>query len=100
MILRPVFILSLLLLLAVPAFSQQKITITRVESLRAVPTPKVSRDQLELIPGTLEAPEDAKPMRPIPEYVYASRASRSMPMPTPNPLGVSFCELDIYPFEQ
>lgn len=92
--------LTLLMMNSVPVVAQHKITITRVESLRAVPTDKVARNQLELIPGTVEAPADAKPMRPIPEITYSYRGSSNIPLPTPNPLGVSFCDMDIYPFEE
>lgn len=82
------------------SFAQHKITITRVDSLRPAPSVGVSRDLLENIPGTVIAPMDSKPMRPIPEYVYSYRSVGNIPMPSPNPLRVEFCEVDIYPFEE
>lgn len=82
------------------SYAQHKITITRASSLRAVPSVGVSRDALEAIPGTVLAPMNSKPMRPIPEYVYSSKSAGSVPMPSPNPLRVEFCEVDIYPFER
>jgi hypothetical protein len=96
------FVIVLLLLTSFSSvsFAQHKITITRVESLRAAPSVGVSRDSLENIPGTVLAPIDSKPMRPIPEYVYSFRSIGNIPMPSPNPLRVEFCEVDIYPFEE
>lgn len=99
MLAKFVLIVASLAAFSSPVLAQHKITITRVESLRAVPSGSISRDALEIIPGTTMAPADSKPMRPIPEYVYSSRAGKNIPLPSPNPLGVSFCDVDIYPFE-
>lgn len=82
------------------SYAQHKITITRVESLRPVPSGKVARDTLDPIPGTSIALSGGKPMLQLPKVDQVLQRFRSVPLPTPNPLGVSFCDVDIYPFEE
>lgn len=82
------------------SYAQHKVTITRVESLRPVPSGKVHRNELDPIPGTsVIASNEMSPIR-VRFVDRIPQKSRRIPIPSQNPLGVSFCVMDIYPFEE
>lgn len=71
-------------------------TIERAGSVTAAPTASVSRNELAPLPGVAVAPE-----RPRADYApeYRARASSSppasIPVPSSNPVAVSYCLSDV-----
>jgi hypothetical protein len=66
-------------------------TITRVSPISAHPAGSVSKIDLAPIEGVPVAP----PRAPASPYVAEDRRPASIPVPTPNPVAVSWCPSDI-----
>jgi hypothetical protein len=71
-------------------------TIERAGSVTAAPTASVSRNELAPLPGIAVAPE-RPPAAYAPEFRVrsSSTAPSSIPVPSSNPVAVSYCPSDV-----
>lgn len=71
------------------------VTIEPAPPLQAVPSGRVDKGALDLIPGTVESASRPPPPAYAPSYGGRFPSAPEVPIPEPSPMSVSYCEMDL-----